>query len=375
MSQSGRPMAEENTAEPTQELSPSSTLSARGGSEPEKAADAEIPLPRRYWSEISPKVDWMLVPSILSVACWSLAGNACRLALHAAFLKVPFFTTYEFFGPNCVGSCAMGLFSALIPESDLPLVQRGLCVGFCGSFTTFSSWVVDIVNKNTAGHAFEELISGITMPFVFLLLGRDAGNAVKHVYSRVQDRGSVVDEPAPHHDDGEDDSRKEHQHRRRRLFMMADLVFLVLSAMAAIAVPVGIQVRINQGAITRVTTRDMRAVGIAPAGAVPRYLLSVFFNKVALFAGFPVGTLAANALGCFLVVFMDCFNYYRPENAWYWVMSNGICGALSTVSSFANEVVGFYSGGRLPFAYVYVLVTLAVTITIGAVGRRRNFSS
>lgn len=165
------------------------------------------------------------------------------------------------------------------------------------------------------------------------------------------------------------------QRKRKRSYRAVEYGFLALSCAAAVAVPVGVQVRINQGRISSVSSADIEAVALGSAGAVVRLMLSVFLNKrVQWRGGFPVGTLAANALGTFLAAFMDNYAHRRPGNRWFWVVANGVCGALSTVSSFVGEVVGFYRSRRRRMAYAYGFLSLAITVLIGAVGRRDNYA-
>ncbi|CAD2213517.1 CrcB-like protein, Camphor Resistance (CrcB), putative [Angomonas deanei] len=309
--------------------------------------------PASFYEECKSKVSLTLLLSVLSVACASMAGNAARLALHTAFLSIPFFSTYEFFGPNCIGSFAISFFNSLLPkEADLPLVVRAISVGFCGSFTTWSSWVVDVTNKDSAGGAFEELLSGITMPFVFCVWGLDFGLFLHQQGKRFCCSAETAS----------------------KWLRMVDIAFLSVSIAAAIAIPIGIQVTVNQGKIDTISSRDIKAVAIGPAGAVVRFLLSVFLNKREQWHSFPVGTLLANVLGTFLVVFMDNYSHARPHNAWFWIVQNGICGALSTVSSFVNECVGFKKAGKDRLMYLYALATLASTVTIAAIGRRSNYN-
>lgn len=340
---------------------------------------SEAPAPPSFIDECYEKLySLTLLLSILSVACWALAGNACRLALHSAFLGIPYLPTYEFFGPNCIGSFAMGFFGTALPtEAEMPLLVRALCVGFCGSFTTFSSWVVDVTNKDSAAASFAELVSGLTMPFVFFIFGRDVGRALRAMVHRVgaaicsQEAEEEEEEHPPTPMDEVDKTST--AATRQWWYTRFDLTFLIVSVLAAIAAPIGVTIRVQKGKLEPITREDMYAVVMAPSGAVPRFLLSVLLNKRPAWRSFPVGTLAANALGCFLDVFMENFRVRRPWNSWYWIVGNGLCGALSTVSSFVNEVVGFYAADRLWMTYGYCLVTLMVTMTIGAVGRRSNY--
>ncbi|EPY27867.1 CrcB-like protein [Strigomonas culicis] len=252
----------------------------------------------------------------------------------------------------------------------MPLLTRAIAVGFCGTFTTFSSWVVDVVNKTSAAGAFAELISGLTMPFVFCVLGRDAGRLVHGWLAALVRRVEGAAAPAEGRPGPDGDILKA---RHKRLYVTVDYVFLVASVCAALAVPVALQVRMGQQRIPSITPTYMKAVVVAPAGTVVRFLLSYFLNKRAQWRQFPLGTLLANVVASFLDAFMDNYAAHRPWNEWYWIVENGICAALSTKSSYVNEINNFYAEGRLWMAYAYAVVTLALTVATLAIGRRANF--
>ncbi|CAG9579441.1 conserved hypothetical protein [Leishmania major strain Friedlin] len=294
----------------------------------------------------------LLLVSCLIVAAAGLGGSAARVALQKCFEKNPFFPKYTYIGPNSLGSFLMGFsVTVLPPEGALPLTHRALCVGFCGSFTTFSSWIVKAMVQNTVADALEHLFIGGTMPLVFFLWGRDCGRGVRWCCEH------VVDSPW------------ETWPLHRSLLRAVDAVMFVLVFLASILAPVLVLVYIGEGGIRVISTDDVRMVVLAPAGAVTRFMLSVYLNKKACAAQFPLGTLAANLLGVLLAIIMYNMEVNHLSCEWCIAVQNGICGALSTVSSVANELVSFYGSGRMLSAYVYALVSVGFSVFIAGVGR------
>ncbi|KEG09593.1 CrcB-like protein [Trypanosoma grayi] len=287
----------------------------------------------------------VLLGSVIGVACWSLAGNASRLALQSGFQHFYFLETYSTFAPNCVGCFVMGLVAALAstPPQDatFPWIYRSILVGFCGSLTTFSSWILDVVQSNTASLSFGELISGLTMPFIFLLWGRDSARFVWFLLTFAT-KGSGVH--------------------------VANVVFLAISVVAAVVIPISLEVAVHQGLLD-LPFADRRAVVLGPLGALPRYGLSLLLNGMNRVHKFPLGTLTANVLAVLLTGLLDYF-YRKTGNVWCVIVENGLCGALSTVSSFVQEIVVFYSQGRRNMAYIYAFASVASCCVVMALCRR-----
>jgi len=117
------------------------------------------------------------------------------------------------------------------------------------------------------------------------------------------------------------------------------------------------------------------AVGLGAAfGAWSRWLLGVALNP--LFTALPLGTLAANLLGGYLVgVAVGVFhiNTHFPM-AWKLFAITGFLGGLTTFSTFSAEVVERLLAGQLPLALglasVHLIGSLTATylglLTVGA---------
>ena len=84
----------------------------------------------------------------------------------------------------------------------------------------------------------------------------------------------------------------------------------------------------------------------ASCGAVLRWLLAMQWNAVLL--AVPLGTLAANLIGGYLigiaVAFFGTFTQLPPE--WRLFVITGFLGGLTTFSTFSAEVVSHLHAGR-----------------------------
>ena len=82
-------------------------------------------------------------------------------------------------------------------------------------------------------------------------------------------------------------------------------------------------------------------------GSVARWLLSMRFNP--LHQAIPLGTLAANLIGAFIIG-MGFAWFSRMTNidpVWKVLITTGFCGGLTTFSTFSAEVVFLLQAGPL----------------------------
>lgn len=115
----------------------------------------------------------------------------------------------------------------------------------------------------------------------------------------------------------------------------------------------------------------------AAAGAVLRWVLGLGLNS--LFPAIPMGTLAANLLGGFLIgVSMEMLSMpSATAPALRLLLMTGFLGGLTTFSTFSGEVAGLLQQGRLLVAgleigaHVFgsVVLTLLGMATVAAVRR------
>ena len=111
------------------------------------------------------------------------------------------------------------------------------------------------------------------------------------------------------------------------------------------------------------------AVGTGAAlGSVLRWALSLAFNQPG--APLPLGTLAANCLGGFLVgVAIDLFEHHGDWPPAVRLFSvTGFLGGLTTFSTFSGESVEALMGASPAAGMLEILVHLASSLLLTAVG-------
>ena len=98
-------------------------------------------------------------------------------------------------------------------------------------------------------------------------------------------------------------------------------------------------------------------------GAILRYLLSGVVQDGSRGALFPIGTMAVNILGCFVIGFLsrlvDTRAVFSPEARLFLFI--GLLGGFTTFSTFGNETVNLLRGGESLLA----LVNLGVSVCAG----------
>jgi CrcB protein len=103
------------------------------------------------------------------------------------------------------------------------------------------------------------------------------------------------------------------------------------------------------------------AVGGA-AGSVLRYLIGGAVQKTSA-GGFPIGTMAVNVSGCFLIGMLvrQVFNtQVSPELRALLIV--GFCGGFTTFSAFSAETVALIEGGEYARAAGYVILSVALCL-------------
>jgi CrcB protein len=119
----------------------------------------------------------------------------------------------------------------------------------------------------------------------------------------------------------------------------------------------------------QMTALNFLAVGAGAAlGAWARWLLGVALNP--LFFALPLGTLAANVIGGYLVgvaVALFHLNTHFPV-AWKLFMITGFLGGLTTFSTFSAEVVERLLAGQPLLAIGLATIHLAGSLTATYLG-------
>ena len=110
-------------------------------------------------------VDLLYIPSvvkIIALAIGSLAGGFARYYLAGAVYRI-LGTTFPYgtLAVNLTGCFLIGLFSVLAEERFLigPNGRLLLMVGFCGAFTTFSTFILETSHLMKDGETLQTLLN------------------------------------------------------------------------------------------------------------------------------------------------------------------------------------------------------------------------
>ncbi len=106
----------------------------------------------------------------------------------------------------------------------------------------------------------------------------------------------------------------------------------------------------------------------AAAGAWLRWVLGMMLNP--LFPTIPLGTLAANLAGGYLMgLAMTYFMGHGHIPAeWRLMIMTGFLGALTTFSTFSAEMVTLFSRQQLSWAFGAIFLHVAGSLTMTALG-------
>lgn len=110
---------------------------------------------------------------------------------------------------------------------------------------------------------------------------------------------------------------------------------------------------------------------VAAGGAVGstlRYLLTLI--AVACGASAPIGTLAANALGCLAggVLLGAVASMKNPQDPWRLLLITGVLGGLTTFSALSMETVQWWRDGKMGLASLNMGGNVALGVACVAIG-------
>ena len=111
------------------------------------------------------------------------------------------------------------------------------------------------------------------------------------------------------------------------------------------------------------------AVGVgAVFGAYARWGLGAWLNPAS--PNLPLGTLAANAIGGYVVGIAVAWFAHQPDlpPEWRLFLVTGFLGALTTFSTYSAEAVGLLLRGQYGWAAVHVAAHLAASLALTVAG-------
>ncbi|KAF8607940.1 hypothetical protein BDV93DRAFT_467595 [Ceratobasidium sp. AG-I] len=228
--------------------------------------------------------------------------------------------------------------------SFYPPLFTAITTGFCGSFTTFSSWQLGVFEGWSNAGSFHrgwirDVMDGLTQTVVTLLVSLGGLSFGLHISTRLPI-------PAP----------------TSKLNPMLIHILSLLSLLTYLAT-IPLYFKLSPTFRMKATS----ALLFSFPGALTRHILATYLNP--LTAELPLGTLAANSLGTALLAAFHVIQRTSVSAAACVTLqglSDGYCGCLSTVSSFAVEMRGLK--GRRAWRYFGVSYLIGQGLMVAIVG-------
>ncbi|KAG9016635.1 hypothetical protein FRB90_002750 [Tulasnella sp. 427] len=270
--------------------------------------------------------DFRVITLIMPSAVFGLLA---RLGLDA-LATYPGQSIFPLAWVQAAGCFAMGgLLGLREPISEFyPELYIALTSGFCGSLTTFSSWQLDVFlawsNKTTPGGYSRIWIYDIMDGLTRLLFTLAISLAALSLGFK------ITTETAP----------ALQRLVRKSKGPPSQLTHILISIISILIYVLTIPMYFVLSPSFRV--KATAALLFSFPGAFLRYFLSVHLNK--LHTTIPPGTLTANTLGCFLLAAFHVLERSKGGRlsgtscAMLVGLSDGFCGCLTTVSTYAAEL-------------------------------------
>ncbi|KAF9969957.1 hypothetical protein BGZ73_007481 [Actinomortierella ambigua] len=277
-----------------------------------------------------------------------------------------------------IGCLIMGLLVSTRRRIDRchwtgPFTYAGLGSGLCGSITTFSSWSLgiftELANVNRSPHhPLQNILAGIaemtvtiSMSLVGFTLGKHLGSALKHYLNdskefNVGNKVRIDDVPV--------------QEERPPL---PPATYWTLLEMAIGCSSLILWIGVILAAIWMEPSSSWRhvvmATVFAPAGALIRWYLSRFNGR---YPTFPIGTFAVNVVGSWILAAIVTLQFTsllssssnRLGCQILVGLQDGLCGCLTTISTFTVELVTLDRKSAYRYAIVSIILAQVGMITI-----------
>ncbi|KAJ2409755.1 hypothetical protein GGI10_004647 [Coemansia sp. RSA 2530] len=329
-------------------------------------------------------------PVILSLVFFSMIGVLVRVHLNRLFTYAGA-PVYSLIWVQLLGCFIMGMSMRLkgVLLSYSPALNTGITTGLCGSITTFSSWQLLLLqqffNTTRSDHSqFRNFLGGMSVlattlgcSVAAIRLGQMIGDELRIAFNYFLARSTPAEiqvtkvetamfttEPTGHRDG----------------WLAWDKWAKFDIALAA----GGVAGAIASTVVVALAPRT-RSVSIAllfgPLGTILRWQLASLNTQPRqnsrylprVLVGLPLGTLIANVLGSAIlsiIYILQTGAVVRPSAASCYVLaavSDGFCGCLTTISTFAAETTTMRSRPSMLYAGISIVVAQAFFILISGI--------
>lgn len=96
-------------------------------------------------------------------------------------------------------------------------------------------------------------------------------------------------------------------------------------------------------------------------GSCLRYFLALKYNQLSV-DSFPIGTLLANILSCFILGILIQKLSVQEHPSLYLLIITGLCGGLSTFSTFGYELYFFITKGAITHGFIYIGISMLLSL-------------
>ncbi|KAL4464827.1 hypothetical protein ABPG74_011388 [Tetrahymena malaccensis] len=272
---------------------------------------------------------------VITVIAFCLPGVLIRILLLNLTSKHEIFIQNSDFLPNSVGSFVMGIFQSPDFKSEFSLMHLGITVGFCGSLTTFSSWIIGILVKQENKYIAVDIICGIILPLIFVYMGRKLADIA--YFSRKKQK--IINLP-------QQQIEANTQIKKNIYYEIAVIVFIIIFEIIGFSIAFSSYFDLNY----------LYEILFGPVGALPRYIMSTKLNN--LISCFQLGTFLSNWFGTIIAFILEvtCI-----QKSICYQIQFGSMGSLSTVSSWANDTINNFEKNKFR-SLLYNLGTFGVCI-------------
>jgi CrcB protein len=115
--------------------------------------------------------------------------------------------------------------------------------------------------------------------------------------------------------------------------------------------------------------KNILAVGVGSfIGGAARHLVSLGMKGIG--KGFPWATLAVNLVGCLMIgLLWGLLSRNAAENtSWGLFLTVGLCGGLTTFSTFSKEALAMLQTGQIWGFAIYIAISILAGIALVALG-------